>query len=247
MINYKLKIIITSLLIFALILSILLVGRERKVAIMVGTEYETPIFYLDNGRDLEVLIIAGIHGNELAGILAAERIIDEALDWANFIIIPRANVEAVKLGVRYPYYMQDLNRAFPGKGTGRDTEVLAYEIFEFIETLDPDLILDLQEWERRSDEDGTHYCHGLIIGSNGLDIWKAVEGIVREYNSKFGSSGVKLIIEAGVLDGSLNKEVWRGLGIPVITIESNMKLGMEDRVDFQLFIIEQLLGELSSR
>jgi hypothetical protein len=41
--------------------------------------------------------------------------------------------------------------------------------------------------------------------------------------------------------GSINREVSEILDIPVLTIESNMENSLKDRVDFHLYIIENII------
>lgn len=213
---------------------------ERPGFIMEDTQYETPIYYLNNGVEKpKVFIISGIHGNEIAGIKASEFIIEEEYDWAKIIVIPKANHEAYKLKVRNPYYMSDLNRSFPGKINGTDTEKLAYEIFNRIKIEKPDFLIDLHEWDNNFDEDPRLLVNGLIMNSIEGKLWKIGEKVYNQYNNQ--NKKDKLVLNIGPPKGSINKEVSERLGIPVITIESNMNNSLRDRVDFHLYIIENII------
>lgn len=208
--------------------------------LMEETRYETPIYYLNNiFKKKKIFIISGIHGNEIGGIEASEKIIKENHKWGEMIIIPRANNEAYKLRVRNPYYMSDLNRVFPGKKNGTDTERLADEIFNIIKKVKPDIVFDLHEWDSRFDEDSSLYMNALIFNSIGGEFWKSAEKIYNEYNGF--QKGDKLVLNVGPPAGSINKEVSERLNIPVVTIESNINNRLEDRVDFHLYIIKNII------
>ena len=195
-------------------------NADKKQYIMEGTVYETPVYYINNNQRMKVMIIGGIHGNEIGGIIAADDIVDNEYDWADFIIIPRANIEAFKQNVRAPYYMSDLNRAFPGKLLATDTEELAFGLYSFIQDVNPDLVIDLHEWRRKYDGDGSTNSNGLIVSSGDMKFFKAIENV---YADCIGAnSDYKVMLEFGGISGTLNREVSEGLGIPALTIESNM-------------------------
>ncbi|MDD2446324.1 MAG: succinylglutamate desuccinylase/aspartoacylase family protein [Tissierellia bacterium] len=207
---------------------------------MAGTKYESPIYYIDNGRKIKVMIISGIHGNEIGGIKAAARIIEVKPDWANFIIIPRSNTEAVRNEERNPYYMSDLNRAFPGKPNGTDTEVMAYEIFKLVEKESPDIVMDLHEWERNYDEDSSFLANGLILDLMDSKFMEITEKVYDDYI--IDNDSTKIMLDTSSLNGSFNKEVSDRLGIPVLTIESNMNDKLENRISFHLYVIERIIN-----
>lgn len=239
MIKYKYLYIILIGLIVIYIYKISYTYNYKDCYIMEGTKYESPIYYIDNGKKIKLMIISGIHGNEIASINAAERIIEEKPNWADFIILPRANIEAVKLKERNPYYMSDLNRAFPGKAKGTDTELLAYEIFKLIEKEKPDIVIDLHEWERSYDEDNRLLSNGLILSFDNPRFWETTKKVYDEWSLRDNST--KIMMEASILKGSLNKEVSDLLDIPVLTIESNMNEKLENRIKFHLYVIESII------
>lgn len=226
------------LIIIIIAIAIYNMNKNTKTQLMEGTIYETPIHYFNNNEKIDVLIIAGIHGNEIAGIMAADDIIMEEYKWANFTIIPRANIEAANQNVRHPYYMTDLNRSFPGKDTGSYTEQLANEIYDFVKHTKPDIILDLHEWKRKYDEDDSLNSSGIIFSSGNIDFLKSIEKVYNDY--RFNNPDNMVMLEFGGITGTINKEVSTGLGIPVVTIESNMNYDINDRVEFQLEIIESI-------
>ena len=234
--------------IFAFIIVIMLVYliiiQDNKVSfsekyIMEGTRYQSSIYYINNNSKIKVLIIGGIHGNEIAGIEATEKIVENKPNWANLIVIPRANTEAIKFKKRNPYYMSDLNRTFPGRKGGTDTEILAYEIFNLIEKEKPQIVIELHEWEKGYDEDIKYLTNGLILDSYESKLWNIIEKVYNYYRTQ--DYDIKIMLDISPLEGSLNKEVSERLDIPVLTIESNMKDDIDNRINFHLYVIENVI------
>ncbi len=80
-----------------------------------------------------ILMVAGVHGFEFASILAAKRLaeeIDPKTLGGTFIIVRVAHVSAFEARSPYvnPYDRKNLNRSFPGKADGSQTERIAYTL-----------------------------------------------------------------------------------------------------------------------
>jgi hypothetical protein len=83
-----------------------------------GSDQEVEVYYL-SGKEAgpTVLIFAGIHGDESAGYLAADRYVSLKLVKGNLIIVPRLNLYAILTGKRTGLSGGDLNRKFqPSEG-----------------------------------------------------------------------------------------------------------------------------------
>lgn len=240
LVKFERKYFLILLVVFFLFLVPKFNTNQRLESLMKDTKYQTPIYYLnENNNKIKIVIVAGIHGNEIAGVKAVEKIIEEKYNWAEMILIPKANIEAYKSKVRNPYYMSDLNRSFPGKDKGTDTELLAKEIFNIIEKEKPDFVLDLHEWNKAYDEDEKKLDNGLIFNSTENKLWKSGEKIYNEYGDT--KTNNMLTLNLGSPNGSLNKEIWEFLNIPVLTIESNMSESLDQRIDFHLQIIKKII------
>ena len=110
---------------------------------------EYPILALrtpDRGATKRMLIVAGIHGNEAAGLLAVPRILDllaeqrpEHANWAVTILTP-ANPVGVVHGSRYNEQGCDINRDFQDSRTP-EAQILQ----DLIASDPPDLIVSLHE------------------------------------------------------------------------------------------------------
>lgn len=77
-----------------------------------GTEQEVAVYHL-SGRERgpTLLIIGGIHGDEAAGYLTADRYINVELKKGNLIVVPRLNLPAIRKGKRHGID-GDMNRLF---------------------------------------------------------------------------------------------------------------------------------------
>lgn len=203
---------------------------------------ETQIFY-NKGKQKgpHILIISGLHGNEIAGIKTAEKLKTHMLKRGKLTIIPKANIEACSKNVRHPYYMQDLNRNFPGKKQGTDTQKLAYELYTFIRKESPDIIVDLHEWDTKFVNISKRPYNSIIINgidANLLPIILKIQGSEDIYHFDILSCPPK---------GSLNKEVSENLKIPVLTIETDMGKEIDYRLNAHLYIIDSILDYYKMR
>lgn len=92
-----------------------------------GTPQELKVYTLRGaGPGPTVLIVAGIHGDEAAGYLTAERYVDLRLTRGSLIVIPRLNAPAIRAGKRRGLG-GDMNRLFnlPSDSANPDAKVVA--------------------------------------------------------------------------------------------------------------------------
>ena len=89
-------------------------STDKSVTIMDGTEHETTGYVQTGSSDgPTVMIVGGIHGNEVAGYKAASKLSDLSIERGRLVTVPRANVVAIENGSRSPPGGVDLNRQFP--------------------------------------------------------------------------------------------------------------------------------------
>jgi predicted deacylase len=101
----------------------------------------------------QILLIAGVHGDEYEGVAALHDVVDE-LDPPTLtgcvVIVPVANPQAFQAGTRRnPVDFGDLNRAFPGDPSGTSTQRLAAVLFEEF-VLGSDAFLSLHGWSKEA-------------------------------------------------------------------------------------------------
>ena len=78
----------------------------------------------------EVVVVAGVHGDEMSGIRAVRRLREADLDLRRGVAFVLANPAAIEAGERY--LDSDLNRAFPGDPDGDREERIAARLCEFV-------------------------------------------------------------------------------------------------------------------
>jgi predicted deacylase len=218
-------------------------GPARQFMLMQGSETATAVHLLDSGRAGPVaLVIAGIHGDEVAGMAAAKRLIATRPGRGKIIVLPVANRLAADSAVRAPYYMQDLNRAFPGKKTGNTTEMLAAALMGVIERYRPAIVIDLHEANSRAAPEIGETANSLILSDDGRAAKIALP--VLEALAEGGETRFTFL--SGAPKGSLNREVSTRLGIPVITIETDTLDDLEHRTQTQLSIIRLILENIET-
>jgi predicted deacylase len=165
-------------------------------------------------------IIAGIHGDERAGWMAANELLLENFKRGTVHILPAANPLAITANppLRTPSGRTDLNRAFPGNANGSDTEKLADALFQVISSYEPDIALDLHE-SRFSYVDG-RIGDSIILHLSRYTLY-ALE-VLDTFNA--------LPLQAGLIpfthlnappEGSINRVFSETYGVPVFTIETN--------------------------
>lgn len=245
-----------------LMLILLLSGcakKDKKVqitksnkTILTGTIYETSVYYFKtNIEGPKILILGGIHGDELAGWHTATRMLEYSFEYGEVVILPRANFLATQLELRYPgqndnalydgILYSDLNRAFPGKSSGTKTDKIAYELAKFVDEEKPDIVLDLHESRR-------NYVDGLlgnqVIYGNVKSSMYALD-LVEEFNSIFETSNkVKFRVDSNPPQGSFNEYCSQDKNRIVFTLETDRRLDLEERIMQQMTLIKTFLQQL---
>lgn len=113
-------------------------------AILEGTDRETTVYVTSaDAEGPTVVVTGGVHGNEVAGYVAAGGIADWTIDAGTLVVIPETNAVAIERGTRTDDDGVDLNRQFP-EGTAPRTE-LARAVWNVVSEYDPDVVVDLHE------------------------------------------------------------------------------------------------------
>ena len=201
---------------FILIFNSIICYPNEKVSLS-----EIDYFKTGRGRPV-VMIIGGIHGDEISGIEKAREFKEYKISKGTLVIIPEANKEAVRNGNRTEYYMQDLNRSFFQNNNDKSSKK-AQEIIKVIEHYKPNIILDCHESYYNYDEnkDPNFYIgNTLIFQQNTMDEYPELIFSLLEEG---------FIPLQGAEKGSLNREVSEKMNISVITIESSREDTIEVR------------------
>lgn len=196
-----------------------------------------------SGKDgASIYVIGGIHGDEAAGYLAAEKLMDISVRAGKLCIISRANLYGIENNVRQTRERYDLNRNFPGDEHGNATERIAAAIYSDIAAEAPDIVLDLHE--AKPHDYGDELGNSIIV-NDVSQTGDVVLGLLSDIRTADGKSALTLY--ASPPDGSINKAVSMGLGIPVITVETDRSEELDARVSRQLEIVEYILSYYKMR
>lgn len=204
-----------------------------------GEQTETDGFVIRGKKKGPLIyVIAGIHGNEPAGIQAALSCKDIKLTQGSLVVLPCANKRACDENVRTLASLGDLNRVFPGLRQGRNVSELAYGIFNNIKEFAPLIVLDLHESKAYGSADV--YALGNTLIFSHIEAIEPAEMAIEFLNNRRNKPDYIPLIEA--YPGTINKSVSEGLDIPVISFESNSNLPLEQRIEEQKAFISKILN-----
>ena len=186
-----------------------------------------------------VYVVAGVHGDEIAGWRAGNLLKNACLRAGALYIISPANAYGAANDQRKTAEERDLNRNFPGDADGCDAARIAAEIFSDIAQRQPALLLDLHEAHEASDNGADALGNSLICdasGETGELIWGM---LLASENGTLCAS--PLTLYGSPPHGSINRTVSELLGIPVITVETLRTEALAQRVRNQLEIVQYVL------
>jgi len=203
-------------------------GEKRKLSLRVGSdplgEVKIPV-WIAAGREQGpiVTVVAGVHGCEYSGIVAASRTfasLDPGTLKGTVTIVPVANPSAFRQRSRHlsPIDQLNLDRVWPGAKHGSGTERLASVLFEQL-VLRSDYVIDLHA----GDLFELQTCHTkcFITGKKTVDT--VSRGLAMVFTDRFFHP---MCSERGATAGSLFMEAAKA-GIPSTMTEA----GSEGRIE----------------
>ena len=223
--------------------------RIIKKQLAKGTRFETP-YYLIRGNvgGSTVIITAGVHGNERASVIAANKLVrllktdSLQLHIGTLIIVPIVNQAAYKKRVRG---VPDLNRTFPRNVNNKARHPLSAALFRLAVDLKPDWYIDLHE------ANGLSKLNPSVLGQTfianpGNHAVPTIKRIARRMNRSITASARHFTIRLRTLSGSGRHAASRLLKSKSVTVETCWSLPISTRVHFQSRILRYLLQASSS-
>lgn len=218
--------------------------EHTTYSLLAGTELELEVTALTSETPGPTLfVVGGIHGDEVAGWMAAQHLLKEARPQRGTLyVLSPANRPGALAKQRYCYDDEDLNRLFPGDSGGTRSQMVADAIYQDLNEKSPDLVLDLHEaWIIRENHDflGNSFLYTSLEGMEELffDLLLATEsGEICSQPFHFFAPGVP---------GSINSAVSTGLKLPIITVETYRGDDLEVRIQNHLDVVWYLITYLN--
>jgi len=205
---------------------------------------DTPLYVIKSGKPGPVvMIVGGVHGNEIAGPKAADKIKELRPKKGTLLVLPRANIVAVQNGTRTSPGVGDMNRTFPRTKNGKCTKNTSQSIWNAIKNYNVGYLIDLHE--------GYNY-HKIQPSSMGQTlIYYPISGsrtvglkIINELNKGIGSSSKYFTLVKYPYQGTLARAAAQHLGIKAFTMETCRKSALSARVNNGVKATKTLLSYL---
>lgn len=223
------------------------VRSER--AILPDTRWETPCSMADSGLEgPTVLIVAGMHGNEIAPPKAAAEMAALSPKRGRIAVVPEVNRPALAKRTRHTPGARhtDLNRNFPGPQRPEARGELATALWALTESLSPDWVLDLHEgwgYSKTSKSMGSSIVHAPHP-DGAHDIRPHAEKLVGTVNATIAESRKHFTIIGPGPAGSYARAVVEVLGARAFVFETTWVDPMDLRVSQHHLLVTTLLTEL---
>lgn len=239
----RIRIFIVAILIFICLPQIVLPQTTSVEYICTGTDNQTPVYIIRTQFEKPIImVLAGTHGDEIAGVKATQYLKDNIdIEKGTLIIIPEANILACKKELRSFPQDVNLNRAYPGDPQGNSIEKLAYEIFGLIKSYNVDLLIDLHESIEFYKKNSKNYGQTVVIDSDDDYLFKLNSSIVEEMNEEIIDNNIKYQVLVRPIEGSVTYNTYFKLHIPALTFETCRKLPLSQRIEEHIKFVKIIL------
>lgn len=217
-----------------------------KTTLASNTRYQkTTMYIIRSGKPGPVvMIVGGVHGNEIAGPKAANKIKDLRVTKGTLLVIPEANKVAVKNGTRTSSGVGDLNRNFPISSSGTAKSQTAQSIWNAIKKYKVHYLIDLHEGYNYHKIKPSSYGQTLIYypisGSK-----TAGQKIINALNQRIGSSSKYFTLVKYPYQRTLARSTAQYLGVNSFTLETCRKSPLSVRIDNGVIATKTLLRSLN--
>lgn len=216
-----------------------------------GTGDETPYFETRGPRGgPTILVVAGIHGDEPAPPLAAERVRHWQLRRGTLVTVPRANPRALARRSRLlpGERFADLNRNFPTRAGDEPKSPHARQLWSLVTRTRPHVLLDLHEgW-------GVHRLDPATMGSSVVFVpdervtattAPLAATLLHQVNATVADPRRHFELISPGPAGSLARSATEVLGVPTLVLETT-RIGQPVplRVEQHLTMVRALLESL---
>jgi succinylglutamate desuccinylase len=214
-----------------------------------NTEYRTPYYILRSDKEYpKILIDAGIHGDEIAGIYAC----DTVMKYINVIegtvgFVPKVNIKAFEQNIRGVDV--DLNQVFPGSPAGEIYEErLAYDFMEFVNDFRPDYVINLHEaWTKFNEnlynkQNDKSFGQTIITNNENFPVFLTLAKIGINLHIDNPEHHFRIQYFPYKPNHSMDNIIEK-LHIPSYTVETLRILPLEQRINYQILAILSFLEQ----
>ncbi len=222
--------------------------KVEKETIASGTKYATDLYIIRSGKPGPVvMIVGGVHGNEVAGYKAADIIKDCSIKKGTLLVLPKANKRAVEIDRRYVKGEGDLNRDFPRTSSDSPDGTLAKAIYSTVKKYDVDWLMDMHEGYDFYKNKSTDSVGQTLIYYPANSTKQTVSAIVNKLNRGISNSYKEFTLLRYPVKGSLARSAGQFLGVNSFIFETCSKQSLSTRIDYQLKAAKILLEELGMK
>lgn len=213
-----------------------------------GSKYETELYVIKSGQaGPTVLIVGGVHGNETAGYKAALKVCNYRPTKGTLLVIPKANVLAIKEKKRVASGQVDLNRAFPSTKSGAAKGTLAKSILEVIKDYNVDWVMDMHEGYDYAKNTATPSVGQSLIYYPSASTKIIGSRTINTLNKYINLNRKKFSLLRPPVKGSLAHAAAVTVGANSYILETCSKENLNTRVNNQLQAANMLLNYLNMK
>ncbi|MEX2356145.1 MAG: succinylglutamate desuccinylase/aspartoacylase family protein [Thermaerobacterales bacterium] len=209
-----------------------------------GTPDQTTFYIIDSGTPgPTVLAVAGVHGDQPAGVAAAELLTEyRDLERGRLVVLPEANVQAVAAGARTGPDDIDINRTFPDQSAGQASDPRSQAVWDLIDDLQVDYLLALHEGADYQAVSSSIGQMVIVHPDRGADA--LADLMVSALNRD--AQGDRLWRTGGPpVQGGLTRAAAEFKGLPAFHITTARLDSLDLRVSGHLTAVDTLLSELA--
>ncbi|HPF20831.1 MAG TPA: succinylglutamate desuccinylase/aspartoacylase family protein [Syntrophomonas sp.] len=213
-----------------------------------GTKYETKLYVIKSGKaGPVVLIVGGVHGNEIAGYKAALKVCNLRPSRGTLLVIPKANVLAIAEEKRVASGQLDLNRAFPSTKTGPARGILANSILKVIKDYDVDWVMDMHEGYDYARNPSTVSVGQSLIYYPSSSVKTIGSRIVKTLNKNISLQRKEFSLLKPPVKGSISRAAAVTVGARSFIFETCSRESLATRINHQLKAANMLLDYLNMK
>ena len=213
---------------------------QTRGLILPGTPYQTPYLVKTGDRPgPTIVVMGGLHGDEIAGYLAARQLENWTVSSGTLVLVPDANAPAIRANRRF--VGRNINALFPGKADGDGNQRLAHALWQLIKNSKPDLLLTLHESRGFYREDRARYGQTFTFD---LPVYRdRFARVVQAVNCGIapGREQFSLKMEAFPTCPTYCATKW--LGVAATSIETARPLPLNQRVSYQLDALKAFFAD----